>query len=345
MGVGPGVGYNFNVPLDFGVGDSGYMRAFDALVVPAVDAFKPTFVVVACGVDGSQMDPNGRQLLTTKGFFELGRACRKLADKHASSRIVSTLEGGYHVSYAALCVHAVLAVRVGSRHRGVLVSHAPNIAGLGWTAVPRDRRPAGWHLPRPAVARPNKLTHRRADQPAEGGARCSAGGGGLSFRPSRQMVTHLSHLRSLPTGFWSAGLLTAVRAAPGFAPSASWPRSSTHPSCRSSRCRLQRRRRSRRRRRLRQSRRPRPGACAMARALRLGHRVQRVCGRGTRARTFGQQSCAPRVLRGCVLLARQLHMQCSVQRRTPQRELTAPRLALLTGPRQMRLRTAPPTTS
>jgi acetoin utilization deacetylase AcuC-like enzyme len=79
--------------------------------VPEVDAFKPTFIIIACGVDGSQMDPNGRQLLTTKGFFDLGRACRKLADKHASSRTVVTLEGGYHVSYAALCVHAVLAVR------------------------------------------------------------------------------------------------------------------------------------------------------------------------------------------------------------------------------------------
>ena len=111
VGFGPGLGFNVNVPLDFGVGDSGYMRAFDALVVPAVDAFKPTFVVVACGVDGSQMDPNGRQLLTTHGFFELGRACRKLADKHASGRIVTTMEGGYHISYAALCVHAVLAVR------------------------------------------------------------------------------------------------------------------------------------------------------------------------------------------------------------------------------------------
>ena len=112
VGSGAGVGYNVNVPLDMGVGDSGYMRAFHALVAPEVDAFKPTFFVVACGVDGSQMDPNGRQLLTTKGYFDLGRACRKLADKHASSRTVVTLEGGYSISYAAFCVHAVLAVRL-----------------------------------------------------------------------------------------------------------------------------------------------------------------------------------------------------------------------------------------
>ena len=141
VGVGPGVGFNVNVPLDFGVGDSGYMRAFDALVVPAVDAFKPTFVVVACGVDGSQMDPNGRQLLTTHGFFELGRACRKLADKHASGRVVTTMEGGYHISYAALCVHAVLAVRCFRATAAVGCSHmrptsSQGIAGMSSPEIP-----------------------------------------------------------------------------------------------------------------------------------------------------------------------------------------------------------------
>lgn len=158
VGVGPGVGFNLNVPLDFGVGDSGYMRVFDALVVPAVDEFKPTFVVVACGVDGSQMDPNGRQVLTTKGFFELGRACRKLADKHASGRIVTTLEGGYHISYAALCVHAVLAVRP-FHAIVVLISRTFVFAGHRWNVVSCDTRPTCWNIPGPAVARPDQRTN------------------------------------------------------------------------------------------------------------------------------------------------------------------------------------------
>ena len=86
------------------------------------------------------MDPNGRQLLTTKGFFHLGRACRKLADKHASGRTVITLEGGYHVSYAAFCVHAVLAVRL-TRHapRGSSSSRASfpsqGVAGMSSPGV------------------------------------------------------------------------------------------------------------------------------------------------------------------------------------------------------------------
>ncbi len=53
----------------------------------------------------------GRQLLTQKGFFALGRACRQLADKHAGGRMVLTQEGGYNLSYTAFCVHAVLEAR------------------------------------------------------------------------------------------------------------------------------------------------------------------------------------------------------------------------------------------
>jgi acetoin utilization deacetylase AcuC-like enzyme len=59
VGSGDGIGFTLNVPLDLGSGDSVYRAAFDAIVVPEVAAFKPTFIVVACGVDGSQIDPNG----------------------------------------------------------------------------------------------------------------------------------------------------------------------------------------------------------------------------------------------------------------------------------------------
>jgi acetoin utilization deacetylase AcuC-like enzyme len=113
VGEGAGVGYNLNVPLDMGSGDHAYMAAFDALVTPAVDTFAPTFVVVACGVDGSCVDPLGRMLLTMSGFFGLGKRCRALADKHAHGRLVATLEGGYSLGYSAYCVDAVLEALAG----------------------------------------------------------------------------------------------------------------------------------------------------------------------------------------------------------------------------------------
>ena len=108
VGVGDGIGYNLNIPLDLGFGDSEYIDAFEQLVVPAVNDFKPTFLVVCCGVDGSCVDTLGRQTLTMAGFFAMAAGCRKLADAHAGGRCVVTQEGGYSLSYAAYCVHAVL---------------------------------------------------------------------------------------------------------------------------------------------------------------------------------------------------------------------------------------------
>lgn len=188
VGRGAGVGFNVNVPLDMGTGDSGYLHAFRELVLPEVDAFRPTFIVVACGVDGSMMDPNGRQLLTTAGFFELGRACRKLADKHASGRVVITQEGGYAVSYAALCVHAVLAVRWGAPVRRARPPHLLHPR----RASPACRTPASrtrWPAP---VRAPWKLALRCALTPA----RCCADPDPPLHDPSNERVVALiSRLR------------------------------------------------------------------------------------------------------------------------------------------------------
>lgn len=108
VGRGRGTGFNLNVPLPMGTGDEGYDRAMGELVVPAVDAFRPGMLIVAAGQDASQFDPNGRQLLTMAGFRRLGRHARVLADRHSDGRLLLIQEGGYGLTYTALCVHATL---------------------------------------------------------------------------------------------------------------------------------------------------------------------------------------------------------------------------------------------
>jgi acetoin utilization deacetylase AcuC-like enzyme len=63
---------------------------------------------VACGQDASQFDPNGRQCVTMAGFHGLASRTRKLADRYCQGRLALVQEGGYAVSYAALCLHATL---------------------------------------------------------------------------------------------------------------------------------------------------------------------------------------------------------------------------------------------
>ena len=108
LGEAAGLGKNLNLPLPCGSGDLAYTRVFDAIVAPAVRAHAPEIILVACGQDASQFDPNGRQLLTMAGFYQLGRRARALADECCAGRLALVQEGGYQQSYAAYCLHATL---------------------------------------------------------------------------------------------------------------------------------------------------------------------------------------------------------------------------------------------
>jgi acetoin utilization deacetylase AcuC-like enzyme len=109
VGRGPGEGFNVNVELPPGAGDRAYLRALEDIVVPIIDGFGPQLLLVACGQDANQFDPNGRQCVTMEGFRQLGRAVRELAARHCEGRIVLAQEGGYARSYSAFCLHGTLA--------------------------------------------------------------------------------------------------------------------------------------------------------------------------------------------------------------------------------------------
>ncbi|MEJ8569550.1 class II histone deacetylase [Elongatibacter sediminis] len=108
VGEGAGIGYNLNLPVAYGAGDACYDEVMRLAVRPVIDEFAPELILVACGQDANQFDPNGRSLLTMRGFRELGRQVRAWAAAHASNRLVLFQEGGYAVTYTAFCAHATL---------------------------------------------------------------------------------------------------------------------------------------------------------------------------------------------------------------------------------------------
>lgn len=95
IGHGQGTGYSLNVPLPPGCGDGAYRDAFERVILPALDAYRPQLVVVACGYDAGRLDPLGRMLLDGVTFRWMTRAMRDLAECHAQGRLVFTHEGGY----------------------------------------------------------------------------------------------------------------------------------------------------------------------------------------------------------------------------------------------------------
>lgn len=95
VGEGAGRGFSLNLPLPPGCGDGAYRDAFERVVLPALDAFRPELIVVPCGYDAGRFDPLGRMLLDGVTFRWMTRAVMDMAERHAQGRLVFTHEGGY----------------------------------------------------------------------------------------------------------------------------------------------------------------------------------------------------------------------------------------------------------
>jgi acetoin utilization deacetylase AcuC-like enzyme len=107
-GRGKGKGLNINLPLLPGSGHAAYLEVFDRVVGPAVRAFNPDAVIVACGYDAAAIDPLGRMLCTADTFRQLTRRAQTLADTLCDGRLLLVHEGGYSEVYVPFCGHAVL---------------------------------------------------------------------------------------------------------------------------------------------------------------------------------------------------------------------------------------------
>ena len=107
LGEGEGHGFNLNIPLPYGSGNEAYAEVMQRLVRPAISRFEPDLIIVACGQDANQVDPNGRNLLDMAGFRALGRAARELAADFSSGRLLLCQEGGYAITYTGFCMYAV----------------------------------------------------------------------------------------------------------------------------------------------------------------------------------------------------------------------------------------------
>jgi acetoin utilization deacetylase AcuC-like enzyme len=101
-GSGAGVGATLNVPLRPGDGDARFLAGLTDALVPAMEDFRPEFVLVSAGFDAHRADPLGGLSVSTEAFAEATRIVRGIADRFASGRIVSVLEGGYDLDALAL---------------------------------------------------------------------------------------------------------------------------------------------------------------------------------------------------------------------------------------------------
>lgn len=109
-GTGRGSGYTINVPLRAGGGDEVYQAAFEDVVAPAANAYRPELILVSAGFDAHAADPLANMRVSETGFAGMARRVREIAETHAAGRLVAFLEGGYDPLALGRSVAATLAV-------------------------------------------------------------------------------------------------------------------------------------------------------------------------------------------------------------------------------------------
>jgi acetoin utilization protein AcuC len=89
------LGSAVNVALPPGTADNAWLRAFDAIVPPALEAFKPQYLVSQQGCDSHFADPLAHLSLSLEGQRLSYQALHRMAHAHTEGRWIATGGGGY----------------------------------------------------------------------------------------------------------------------------------------------------------------------------------------------------------------------------------------------------------
>ena len=90
-----------NTPLPAGATGAAFRRAVERDWLPALETFRPELILVSAGFDAHAEDPLGDLLLGEDDFTWVTRFIVDAARRFARGRVVSVLEGGYHLDALA----------------------------------------------------------------------------------------------------------------------------------------------------------------------------------------------------------------------------------------------------
>jgi len=97
-GSGEGYGYTLNIDLPRGAGDDEFIHSLKSQLIPAMEKFKPEFILVSAGFDAHENDLLGQLKYSNNGYKEATDILSRMAKKYASNRLLFVLEGGYEPS-------------------------------------------------------------------------------------------------------------------------------------------------------------------------------------------------------------------------------------------------------
>ena len=124
IGVDAGRGTTLNLPFPPNTTGDVYMRAWEEVVLPAVESFSPSWLLLSAGFDAHRTDPLTSLGLSSGDFADLTAS---VASVVKPGRVVAFLEGGYDLAALAASSAACLASLAGE----VLHLEPPTSGGPG----------------------------------------------------------------------------------------------------------------------------------------------------------------------------------------------------------------------
>lgn len=109
VGEGEGLGYTVNIPFPFRINDQIYFKAFDQIVVPIIQQYKPQFILVSTGFDNHYTDPVASLSLSTLSYVKIFGKVLELASEFCAGKLVAILEGGYSLRFLGRMAVSVIA--------------------------------------------------------------------------------------------------------------------------------------------------------------------------------------------------------------------------------------------
>ena len=114
-GANSGNDHIVNVPLAAMTDGRGFREAVERFWMPALERHRPQLVFVSAGFDAHREDPLAYLKLEDEDYRWVTERLLEVAARHASGRVVSTLEGGYNVDALGRCVVEHVAALAGAR--------------------------------------------------------------------------------------------------------------------------------------------------------------------------------------------------------------------------------------
>ncbi len=95
VGVGDGAGFTLNLPLPADSNSGVYVAAFERILLPALEAYRPDLLLISAGFDAHERDPLSSMRLSTEAYGWMAARLADLADRLEHGRVLLALEGGY----------------------------------------------------------------------------------------------------------------------------------------------------------------------------------------------------------------------------------------------------------